>query len=63
MFEWSSLFIEGAQLCGEDWNFQHDKAAIHTVRRSNIFFHDNNIRLLDHQPYSQDFNTIENLWR
>lgn len=59
--EESSCFTEEARLSGKEWIFQQDNAAIHTARRSKIFFQANNIRLLDHPPCSPDLNPIENI--
>ena len=50
MLERSSLFNEGARLCGEDWIFQQDIAAIQTARESMDFFQVSNICLLDYPP-------------
>ena len=62
MLKQSSLFTEGARLCGEDWIFQHDNADIHTARRTNYFFQASNVCLLYHPQCSNEFSRIENLW-
>lgn len=43
-------------LCGNDWVFQQDNAAIHTTCRTKDFFMVNNVILL------YDMNPIENVW-
>ena len=47
MLERSSVFTEGARLCGEDWIFQQDNVAIYIVRRSkDLFLSYSNTRIL-----------------
>ena len=38
ILEPSSHVTKGARLCGEDWIFQQDHAAIHTAYRSKYLF-------------------------
>ena len=59
MLKRSSLFTEGARLCGEDWIFQQDNAAIHTTRRSKNIFWANDIVFFSS---SLNLNPFENLW-
>uniref|UniRef100_A0A3B3XR65 Tc1-like transposase DDE domain-containing protein n=1 Tax=Poecilia mexicana TaxID=48701 RepID=A0A3B3XR65_9TELE len=51
MLQWGSLMTEGPCLCGNDWVFQQDNAAVHNARLTNEFFQENNITLLDHPAY------------
>uniref|UniRef100_A0A3Q0RK78 Tc1-like transposase DDE domain-containing protein n=1 Tax=Amphilophus citrinellus TaxID=61819 RepID=A0A3Q0RK78_AMPCI len=52
----------GPHLCGNDWVFQQDNAAVHNARLAKDFFQENNITLLDHPAWSPDLNPIENIW-
>ena len=60
----NDLFLaqEGRHLCGEEWIFQQDNAAIHNASITKKYLLQQNIRLLDHPACSPDFNPIENLW-
>ena len=62
MLENASIRTEGPRLCGRNWIFQQDNAAIHTSRQAREYFSSNNIELLDHPACSPDLNPIENLW-
>ena len=53
---------EGRRLCGEEWIFQQDNAAIHNAPVTKKYLLEQNIRLLDHPAYSLGLNPIENLW-
>uniref|UniRef100_A0A3B5QH62 Tc1-like transposase DDE domain-containing protein n=1 Tax=Xiphophorus maculatus TaxID=8083 RepID=A0A3B5QH62_XIPMA len=48
MLQRASLMTEGLRLCGNDWVFQQDNAAVHNARLTKEFFQENNITLLDH---------------
>ena len=48
MLERSSLFTEGSRLCGENWIFQQDNAAIHIARKSKDFIQAHSIHLFHH---------------
>uniref|UniRef100_A0A3Q0QWA4 Tc1-like transposase DDE domain-containing protein n=1 Tax=Amphilophus citrinellus TaxID=61819 RepID=A0A3Q0QWA4_AMPCI len=62
MLQRASLMTEGPRLCGNDWVFQQDNAAVHSARLTKDFFQENNITLLDHPACSPDLNPIENIW-
>uniref|UniRef100_A0A3P9MYL3 Tc1-like transposase DDE domain-containing protein n=1 Tax=Poecilia reticulata TaxID=8081 RepID=A0A3P9MYL3_POERE len=62
MLQRASLMTEGPRLCGNDWVFQQDNAAVHNARLTKEFFQENNIALLDHPACSPDLNPIENIW-
>ena len=47
MLQRASLLTEGPRLCGNDWIFQQDNAAIHTARLTKDFFQENSVALLD----------------
>ena len=53
---------EGCHLCGEEWIFQQDNAAIHNTSVTKKYLLEQKIRLLDHPACSPGFNPIENLW-
>ena len=57
-----SLAQEGRRLCGEEWIFQQDNAAIHNVSITKKYFLEQKLKLLDHPACSPDLNPIENLW-
>ena len=54
-----SLVQEGHHLCGEEWIFQQDYAAIHNASVTKKYLLEQRIRLLDHPARSPDFNPIE----
>ena len=58
----ASLLTEGPRLCGNDWVFQQDNAALHNALLTKDFFQENNVALLDHPACSPDLNPIENIW-
>uniref|UniRef100_A0A3B3YE53 Tc1-like transposase DDE domain-containing protein n=1 Tax=Poecilia mexicana TaxID=48701 RepID=A0A3B3YE53_9TELE len=62
MLQRASLMTEGPRLCGNDWVFQQDNAAVHNARLTKEFFQENNITLLDHPACSPDLYPIENIW-
>ena len=53
-----SLTQEGRFLCGEEWIFQQDNAAIHNASVTKKYLLEQEIRHLDHPVCSP----IENLW-
>ena len=57
-----SLAREGHCLCGEEWIFQQDNAAIHNASITKNFLLEQKIRLLDHPACSPGLNPKENLW-
>ena len=57
-----SLAQERRRLCGEEWIFQQNNAAIPNASITNKYFLEQKIRLLDHLACSPDLNPIENLW-
>ncbi len=54
MLQRASLLTEGPRLCGNDWVFQHDSAAVHNARLTKDFFQENNVALLDHTACNPD---------
>ena len=56
-----TLAQEGHRLCGEEWIFQQDNAAIHNESITKKYFFEQKIRLLDHPASSPKLNPIENL--
>ena len=56
-----SLTQEERRLCGEEWIFQQDNAAIHNASITKMYLLEQKIRLLDHPACSPELNTIENL--
>ena len=54
-----SLAKEGCHLCGEEWIFQQDNAAIQNLSITKYLL-EQKIRLLDHPACSPDFYPIEN---
>uniref|UniRef100_A0A3B3UTQ9 Transposase Tc1-like domain-containing protein n=1 Tax=Poecilia latipinna TaxID=48699 RepID=A0A3B3UTQ9_9TELE len=48
MLQRASLITEGPRLCGNDWVFQQDNAAVHNACLTKEFFQKNNITLSDH---------------
>ena len=59
----SALVTEGSSLCGDEWPFQQDNAAIHNARHIFTFLQKNGIRVLGHPAFSPDLNSIENVLR
>ena len=57
MLQKSSLTTEGPRLCGDEWFFQQDNAAIHAARHTMTFFQENGVPLLRHPACSP-----ENVW-
>ena len=55
-----SLAQEGCRLCGEEWIFQQDNAAIHNASITKKYLLEQKIRLLDHPALNPKEN---NLWR
>uniref|UniRef100_A0A8C2J7U8 Tc1-like transposase DDE domain-containing protein n=1 Tax=Cyprinus carpio TaxID=7962 RepID=A0A8C2J7U8_CYPCA len=62
LLQQASLLTEGPRLCGNDWVFQQDNAALHNALLTKDFFQENNVALLDHPACSPDLNPIENIW-
>ena len=56
-----SLAQEWRCLCGEEWIFPQDNAAIYDASLTKYSL-EQKIRLLDHPACSPDLNPIENLW-
>ena len=50
------------RLCGEEWIFQQDNAAIHNASITKKYLLEQKIKLLDHSACSPDLSPIENLW-
>ncbi len=44
------------------WRLVHDNARIHKAHHTQDFLIDNDIKTLDHPPYSPDLNPIEKVW-
>ena len=57
-----SLTREERRLCGEEWIFQQDNAAIHNASITKKYLLEEKIRLFDHQACSPDLNPKENFW-
>ena len=57
-----SLTQEGHRLCGKEWIFQQDNAAIHKASITKKYLLEQKIRLLVHPACSPDVNPIEHLW-
>ena len=49
-------------LCGEEWIFQQEKAAINNASLTKKYLLEQKIKHLDHPACSLDLNPIENLW-
>ncbi len=54
MLQRASLMTEGPRLCGNNWVFQQDNAAVHNNRLMKDLFQENNVTLLDHPARSPD---------
>ena len=52
---------EGHRLCGNDWGFQQDSAAVHNSCLTKNLFQRNNITFKASSPSSPDLNPIENI--
>ena len=52
---------ERRRLCGEEWIFQRDSAAIHNASKTKKYLLEQKIRLLDHVACTLDLNPVENL--
>uniref|UniRef100_A0A671VL47 Tc1-like transposase DDE domain-containing protein n=1 Tax=Sparus aurata TaxID=8175 RepID=A0A671VL47_SPAAU len=48
MLQRASFMTEGPRLCGNDWVFQQDNAAVHNAHLTKDFIQRNNVTLLDH---------------
>ena len=57
-----SLAQEGCHLCGEEWIFRQDNAAIHNASIRKKYLLEEKIRILHHPVCSPDLNPIKNLW-
>ena len=58
MLQRSSLTTEGPRLCGDEWFFQQDNAAVDSACHTMTFFQENGVLVLRHP----DLNPIENVW-
>ena len=58
MLNYLSLAQEGRHLCGEEWIFQQDNAAIHNASITKYLLEEK-IKLLDHPACSPDHNPIK----
>ena len=56
-----SLTQEGCRLCGEEWIFHQDNAAIPNASITKKYLLEQKIRLLDHPACSPDPNPIKKL--
>lgn len=52
----------GTQIGGQNYIFQHDNAAVHTVKLVKGYFSEHNIPILMWPAHSPDLNIIENCW-
>ena len=57
-----SLAQKWRRLCGEEWIFQQDNAAIHNASITKKYLLEQKIRLLDRPVCSPDLSPIKNLW-
>ena len=57
-----SLAQEERLLCGEEWIFKQDNAAIHNSSITKKYLLEQEIKFLDHPACSPDLNPTENLW-
>ena len=53
---------ERRRLCGKEWVFLQDNAAIHNASTIKKYSLEQKISLLDHLQWSLDLNSIEKLW-